>query len=103
LRRELLEELECSVTDTHFEGTFTDNAAGMPETTVTVRLYAGRLVGTPRPSSEIEELAWIDVQAPAKLPLAPSLTNKILPFLNRRQSPCPSEVTTAPLRHQVHP
>jgi 8-oxo-dGTP diphosphatase len=58
----------------------------MSDTIVTVRLYAGKLLGHPRPASEIEELAWVALTGPCNLPLAPSLTNKILPYLRREQS-----------------
>lgn len=86
LNREVNEELGCSVAHAHFEGAFTDVAADLCETVVTVRLYAGKLIGDPHPASEIEEIAWINLAGPFELPLAPSLTNKILPHLNREQS-----------------
>ena len=83
LNRELQEELGCSFADPHFEGSFSDVAADLYETIVTVRLYAAKLVGDPRPASEIEEIAWVNLMGSVDLPLAPSLTNKILPHLNR--------------------
>lgn len=86
LNRELHEELGCAVAHTRFEGAFTDEAAEMSDTLVVVRLYAGTLVGTPQPAAEIEEMAWLDLSAPGSLPLAPSLTNHILPYLCRREA-----------------
>jgi 8-oxo-dGTP diphosphatase len=80
LKRELQEELGCGVVGATFQGAFTDQAADLVNTVVTVRLYAGHLRGTPRPASEIEEMAWVSLWGP-KLPLAPSLTNQILPHL----------------------
>jgi 8-oxo-dGTP diphosphatase len=86
LSREVDEELGCSITQMQFEGAFVDVAADMTDTIVTVRLYTGNLLGDPRPESEIEELAWISLVGPCDLPLAPSLTNQILPHLHRKQS-----------------
>lgn len=85
LCRELQEELCCTLTDAHFEGAFTDTAADLVNTVVTICLYAGKLRGEPRPASEIEELAWVNLCAPTDLPLAPSITNKILPHLCARR------------------
>ena len=83
LAREIDEELGCSIASPTFQGTFADTAADMPEARVTVKLYLGCLVGTPRPAAEIEELAWLDLTKPTSLMLAPSITNHILPFLQR--------------------
>lgn len=81
LSRELQEELGCTLTEARFEGAFTDTAADLVNTVVTVRLYAGKLRGELRPASEIEELAWVSLYTPTNLPLAPSITNRILPHL----------------------
>ncbi len=81
LRRELREELGCIVVAPRYAGAFTDKAADLRDTMVTVRLYAGTLRGEPQPASEIEELAWVKLNEPVDLPLAPSITNKILPYL----------------------
>lgn len=83
LSREIDEELGCSIASDRllFLGTFSDVVAGTPGTRVTIRLYAGTLVGTPSPHSEIDSLLWwtrSNFEAPA---LAPSLRNSILPFL----------------------
>src|SRR5579872_607731 len=56
LRRELHEELGCRLKNARFEGSFTDTAADLFDTIITVRLYAGVLSGEPHPASEIEEL-----------------------------------------------
>lgn len=85
LQRELREELGCGVADVRFERCFTDTAAGIVDTTITVRLYLGSLNGTPHPASEIEELGWAAVCGPPDLPLAPSILNQILPYLCARR------------------
>lgn len=84
LRREVDEELGCTVHSIEFEGVFKDLAAEIGDAVVVVRLYSGRLVGTPSARSEIEELHWVDVLRPGDLPLAPSIVNGILPHMRGR-------------------
>ncbi len=85
LSRELDEELGCRLASSHltFLGTFSDEAAGMPGVTVTIRLYVGSLVGNPIPHSEIDSIVWWTPTEHHHYALAPSLKNSILPFLNR--------------------
>lgn len=83
LSREIHEELGCGIDRPILRGIFTDVAAGMAEAVVVVRLYSGNLVGEPRPCSEIEELAWVDIRKPV-LRLAPSIENGVLPFLRKK-------------------
>lgn len=84
LSRELDEELGCDVVPDQltFLGTFSDEAAGLPGVKVTIRLYAGSVVGTPIPHSEIESIVWWTAAEQNHPVLAPSLKNSILPFLN---------------------
>ena len=83
LFREIDEELGCTLDpDTLvFLGAFSDVAADLENTTVTVKLYAARLVGSPRPRSEIESLAWFRPNLDEGVTIAPSLKNQIVPFL----------------------
>jgi 8-oxo-dGTP diphosphatase len=88
IEREIREELECGI-DRHsisFLGEFTDRAAELDDVTVVVRLYVGQLVGTPEASAEIAEIGWLELDRPADLALAPSLTNQIVPFLSSLMS-----------------
>ena len=84
LCRELDEELGCRLASDQltFLGTFSDEAAGMPGVTVTIRLYSGSLVGTPIPHSEIDSIVWWTPTEQHHSVLAPSLKNSILPFLS---------------------
>jgi len=84
LSREIDEELGCfvPVDQLTFLGTFSDQAAGMPDVTVTIRLYAGSVVGTPVPQAEIDCLVWWTPTERNDSLLAPSLRNSILPFLS---------------------
>jgi 8-oxo-dGTP diphosphatase len=84
LAREIEEELGCSIEDACPVGVFKDKAAGDDDAVVVVRLYLARLVGEPRPQSEIGEIAWLNIAQPSTLPLAPSIINRIVPFLQKR-------------------
>src|SRR5712692_5604301 len=88
LSRELEEELGCHLVSDQliFLGTFSDEAAGMPGVKVTIRLYAGSVVGTPIPHAEIESIVWWAATERHNSVLAPSLKNSILPFLNNSLS-----------------
>jgi 8-oxo-dGTP diphosphatase len=83
LSREIDEELGCGIAAERlrFLGTFSDEVAGVPNARVTIRLYAGALVGTPSPRSEIDSLRWWKRTEYKEQTLAPSLRNSILPFL----------------------
>lgn len=83
LAREIEEELGCAI-DTRtavFLGSFSDVAADLTDTRVTVRLYAAKLFGVPHPKSELENLEWFCPSLGRGLCLAPSLQNHIVPFL----------------------
>src|ERR1700730_1542561 len=88
LSRELDEELGCRLVSDQltFLGTFSDEAAGMPGVNVTIRLYAGSVVGTPIPHAEIDSIVWWAATEQRNSELAPSLKNSILPFLNNSLS-----------------
>jgi 8-oxo-dGTP diphosphatase len=83
LAREIEEELGCRLDPRTiaFLGCFSDSAADMHDTKVTVRLYAAELVGNPSPRSEIESVKWHCPSVDSDGSLAPSLQNQIVPFL----------------------
>lgn len=80
MRREVKEELGCRVVRPKWLGVFRDAAGGVPGVEVEVTIHSGRLIGTPRPHAEIEEIRWVDMRTP-EVPVAPSLTNLIMPYL----------------------
>lgn len=86
LVREIDEELGCRLdrNTVAFLGCFSDLAAEMVNTTVTIRLYAAQLMETPHPRSEIEQIKWFSPDTDSDTLLAPSLQNKIVPFLCAR-------------------
>ncbi len=83
IEREIGEELNCKVetNSLKFIGEFTDVAANEPNTLVTVKLYLGEILGSMRPSREIEEIKWFDPKVHDVSDLADSIKNKILPCL----------------------
>jgi len=84
LKREIGEELGCTIGDNDealFLGSFSDVAATDPDMTVTVRLYSTMLKGSIAPRGEIEEVRWYCPKRDNQQILAPSIRNKILPFL----------------------
>ncbi|MFH6786296.1 MULTISPECIES: NUDIX hydrolase [Methylobacterium] len=85
LSREIEEELGCTLDESTLRliGSFSDVAAGLVDTEVTVQLYTGKLIGTPKAQAEIEDLVWFTLENSDEPNLAPSLRNSILPFLSR--------------------
>jgi 8-oxo-dGTP diphosphatase len=83
LNREIFEELGTRLTNERpqFLGAFSDRAANDPDTVVTVRLYLGDPQEPIKAHSEIEELKWFCPSGDDHGILAPSIRNKILPFL----------------------
>jgi 8-oxo-dGTP diphosphatase len=59
-------------------GTFGAPAADMKDRVVLVRAYTAQTVGEPVPQAEIEEIHWLDVDAPA-VPIADSIRNGVIP------------------------
>ena len=87
LIREIKEELDCEIDNDSVElvGEYNDVAAAGQGRDVIIRLYKGKLIGTPKPSSEIGALHWIgkaDINNPK---VSPIVKNKIIPDLVRRE------------------
>lgn len=80
LHREIREELGCGIDEASlsFLGDFSDAAADK-DAIVSISLYSGRLTGTPKASSEIDELVWVGIGENDML--SPIIRNKIIPFL----------------------
>lgn len=84
LSRECREELgDVEVTNIRHLGDYESPAAGHPDKTVRIKLYAGELQGAPAARAEIEELVWFGPQDD-DASLAPSLRDIIFPDLRRR-------------------
>jgi 8-oxo-dGTP pyrophosphatase MutT (NUDIX family) len=83
IEREIEEELSCKVdvSSLEFIAEYEDVAAGRPDRDVNIRLYQGKLIGEPIPSSEIKYIHWIGAEAITNPKSSPILRNKILPDL----------------------
>lgn len=83
LKNEIKQELNCEVDfDTlQFVNKYEDIAAGRPDRTVEIKLYAGKIIGNPTPSTEIEKLHWIGGDAIENPQVSPIVRNKIIPDL----------------------
>ncbi len=83
LKREIKEELDCEIdaTDLNYIGEYADAAAGDPDHEVIIDLYQGKLLGEPKPSTEIKYLHWIGKEDADNKRVSPIVRNKIIPSL----------------------
>ncbi len=84
IKREVKEELGCEVDESSlkFLQEFKDEAHG-GQAMLNLRLYEGRLIGEPKPSSEIVEIGWFDTNSnPDNLSTIAKRT--IFPWLKER-------------------
>ncbi len=86
LKREIMEELGCGIDDASLTllGRFEDFISD-GKSRVAIDLFAGELIGEPKPSSEIEELKWISAADAISPFLTPIVKKQILPFLIGRK------------------
>lgn len=82
LQSEIKEELGCDIDMDSLEliGEYTDVAA-TPGRDVMIRLYKGKLIGKPKPSTEIGALHWIGKEDVVNQKVSPIIRNKIIPDL----------------------
>lgn len=86
LKAEIKEELNCEIDIKSLEyiTEYTDIAAGRPDRDVSIRLYRGKIIGTPTPSTEIKEVHWISKEDQINPKVSPIIRNKIIPDLVKR-------------------
>ena len=80
LKREIREELGCSMVTFQYLMEVKAPAADLNGVSVTVVCYLGEINEAPRPLEEIEEIRWVDINTP-DVPLAVSISEQILPAL----------------------
>lgn len=87
LENEIKEELDCAVDINSIEliGTYNDIAAGRPDRDVEIKLYSGKLIGKPKPSTEVQYLHWIGKNDINNKAVSPIIRNKIMPDLIERK------------------
>jgi nicotinamidase-related amidase/8-oxo-dGTP pyrophosphatase MutT (NUDIX family) len=83
LRRELAEELAVSVahSDVAALGRHVTNAANEPDHLVDADLFSVTLRDRPRAAAEIEEIRWVDPDAPGDIELAPLTEGPVFALL----------------------
>ena len=88
LTRELLEEigLQLDPDATEYLGSFRAEAANEPNTVIRAEVFALVTDGVVAPSSEIEELVWLDTLENPGIDLAPLTRDTVLPLWEKRRS-----------------
>lgn len=83
--REVYEELGTAVSHADIRplGRHRAEAANEPGHHVEADLYSVTLRDEPRPTAEIEEIAWIDPAAPGDIELAPLTRDTVLDLVRR--------------------
>ena len=86
LQREIKEELNCDVDLSSLEhiGDYKDIAAGFTERFVNIKLYKGKILGKPIPSSEIIAFHWLTKEDQFNDKVSSIVKNKIIPDLTKR-------------------
>ncbi len=84
LRRELKEELGVDVISHTFFGTFEDDAALDPGMKIKMDVYMVDVRGSPKASSEIEEIKFIDSKSLGKIKLGSVLEKFVVPELAKK-------------------
>ncbi len=86
LSAEIKEELNCEVDleSLEFISEYTD-AAAVAGRDVSIKLYKGKIIGSPMPSSEIGALYWIGKKDVGNPKISLIIRNKIIPDLIKRK------------------
>lgn len=89
VRREVHEELGVDVPATQIRalGRYVADAANEPGHTVEAELFTVVLENEPRACAEIDEMMWIDAEAPGDIELAPLTRDIVLPLVCPYRSP----------------
>lgn len=68
LKREVKEEINCEIDELSikFLTEFEDVAHGKEDSLVNIKMYEGKLIGTPKPTSEVVEIGWFDTNSDKK-------------------------------------
>lgn len=84
LKREVWEEVCCRINESsiRFLTEFKDVAHGEKGTMLNIRMYEGKLIGNPKPASEIVEIGWFDTKSDRKY-LSVIAQRTIFPWLKK--------------------
>lgn len=85
--REIREELdvEVNINSLTFLAEYHGPAAGDPTKDVSIKLYQGGIIGTPKPSNEIVRLHWIGKGDAKNHRVSPIIREQILPDLLKKR------------------
>lgn len=85
LRRELSEELgiELDPDEMTYVGRYSAPAAHEPGRLVDAEIFRVAIARSVKPGAEIEEILWLDPNAPGSVKLAPLTRDKLLPLCSR--------------------
>ncbi|MBI5417273.1 hypothetical protein HZA55_04925 [Candidatus Poribacteria bacterium] len=86
LKNEIKQELDCEVdiNSLKYIGEYTDIAAGSLDKDVCIKLYKGKIIGIPKPSTEIRFIHWIGKEDQNNQKVSPIIRNKIIPDLVKK-------------------
>lgn len=86
LKRELMEELEISFDKAELFGEFYAPAVGAEDKMLRMDVYiVSEWKGEPNPSSEIEELMWVDTEQASNMEIGSIFAHEVIPRLNRAE------------------
>ena len=86
LRNEIKEELNCDVdlSSIKYLGKYEDIAAGTKDIKLSMKLYRGKIIGKPKPSTEIKFIHWIGKEDMKNPKVSSIIKNKIIPDLTKK-------------------
>jgi 8-oxo-dGTP diphosphatase len=86
LKREVMEELavELDPNNIDYINEYIDKTVFYPDRDVSIKLYAAKMLGEPKASDEIGDLAWIGLADANDEKVSPIIKNKIIPDLVKR-------------------
>lgn len=84
LKREIREEVGCGIDESSLEylTNFVDIAHGKEGGMVNIKVYKGKLVGIPKPQSEVAEIGWFDTDSD-KIHITEIAQRTIFPWLKK--------------------
>jgi hypothetical protein len=86
LKVEIKEELNCDIDldSLKFIAEYIGPAAGMLDKDVSIRLWQGKIIGEPKPSTEIKFIHWIGKDDMSNLRVSPIVRDRIILDLIKR-------------------
>ncbi|MCH4246628.1 MAG: NUDIX domain-containing protein [Acinetobacter populi] len=80
LKREILEEIGCEVSQLRFIQTYHTQAANEPDHQLVSHTFGVTIKGEPKIQAELAEMLWLDIEKRDDYPLAPLTKELIIPW-----------------------